>query len=151
MTHQHIHHNRPRQIVNNHYNDQSNAHSSQTVNRTLLTNSDSLDYYDQQSNIHFNHRSNNHHNRIPAPCTSNLHPVDSPLHTPRRRRDDYDENDGFTTVSKSKKRKQFNATSRKDDDLADLNQQHTERLYFAIENFVEKLQRDFRRSINKSK
>ncbi len=126
MTHHHNQHHRQRQTVNNHHSDQSNMHSNRTVNRALLDNCDSLEHYDQQSNIYFHHRSNQRHNRVPPPCSSNSLPVDSPSHTPRRGRDDYDENDGFTTVSKPKKRKQINFMSRNDDDPADLNQQQNQ-------------------------
>ncbi|CAF1169881.1 unnamed protein product [Adineta steineri] len=123
MTHQHNHHHhRGRPSVYNHYNDQSNRHSSQSVNHTLLTNGDSLEHHDQQSNIYFQQHANHHHNRVPPPCSSNLHPIDSPSYTSRRGRDDYEDNEGFSTI-KSKKHKQSNRSFRNDDDVADVNQQ----------------------------
>ncbi|CAF1420371.1 unnamed protein product [Adineta steineri] len=115
MTRQHNHHyHRGRPSVYNHYNDQSNRHSSQTVNHTLLTNGNSLEHHDQQSNIYFQQHANHHHNRVPPPCSSNLHPIDSPSNTSRRGRDDYEDNEGFTTIF------------RNDDDVADVNQQHNQ-------------------------
>ncbi|CAF1186061.1 unnamed protein product [Adineta ricciae] len=115
---QHYYHHSSRQSDSNHYVNPSSSRSAQPK----PNNEDALEHFDRQSNIHFHYRPDHQSNCAHAPSASNLRPADSPSLT-RRTRDDSDDNDGFTTVSKSKKHKPINSTSHNNDFISDSNQQ----------------------------
>ncbi|CAF2068858.1 unnamed protein product [Rotaria magnacalcarata] len=108
----------------NNYSNQANRHtitdkytrnayapasSNQTVNRAQHVDFTDDHYYDQHANTQSIARSNQH-NRIPAPISTNLLPIDSPSLTPcRRSRAQLEENDEFIPVTnRNKKRRNDN-------------------------------------------
>ncbi|CAF4582256.1 unnamed protein product, partial [Rotaria magnacalcarata] len=101
--------NRHKITANNTRNAYAIPSSNQTVDRARpLENADDC-YYDQHSNIQFISRSNQH-NRIPAPTSTNLLPLDSSSLIPcRRSRAQLEENDDFIPVTnRNKKRRNDN-------------------------------------------
>ncbi|CAF1466435.1 unnamed protein product [Didymodactylos carnosus] len=100
--------NRPRTNDNNRQGPHSTVQLRQSVNRALNLANDSHEYYDKQTNVQYNPRFIRQ-SRVPAPVSSNLQPINSPAQTPSRRsRDDYEDNEGYTTVINKRSRKNQN-------------------------------------------